>query len=284
MVTRASTKAKAARLGKRFDDHRHAELGPIQTPFPYQLRRSRRARRLRLSVSPGGVEVVAPLRARAADIMAFIDQHRAWIDAKLETLQRALAAHPASARLADGGTILYRGQPVGLRVRAGARPQVFETSGIEVIVRSAVADAEREAAVERVLTRWLRWSAQNDALEYVERHARPNDLLPAAVRVKEQKRLWGSCSAKGAINLNWRLILAPPAVFEYVVVHELCHLREAHHQAPFWRLVGQILPEFEAQRRWLRTNGHLLTLRNGAADRVGGAHVPYGRGAYFGGG
>ena len=263
---------------------RHAELGPIQTAVPVQIRRSTRARRLRLSIRPGGVEVVAPLRARAADIAAFIDQHRAWIDVKLETLQRALAAHPGSAQLADGGTILYRGQPVGLRVRAGARPQVLQTSGIEVIVRSAVADADREAAVERMLTRWLRWSAQNDALEYVERHARPNDLLPAAVRVKEQKRLWGSCSAKGAINLNWRLIFAPPAVFEYVVVHELCHLREAHHQAPFWRLVGQILPEFEAQRRWLRANGHLLTLRNGAADRVGGARVPYGRGAYFGGG
>ncbi len=85
------------------------------------------------------------------------------------------------------------------------------------------------------------------------------------MRVKEQKHLWGSCSAKGRVNLNWRLIFAPPAVFEYVVVHELCHLREAHHQAPFWRLVGQILPEFEAQRRWLRANGHLLTLRNGAA-------------------
>jgi predicted metal-dependent hydrolase len=265
MVARASTKAKAARLGKRFDDHRHAELRLIQTPVPYQLRRSTRARRLRLSIRPDGVEVVAPLRARASDIAAFIDQHRAWIDAKLETLQRALAAHPASARLVDGGAILYRGQPVALRVRAGARPQVLETSGIEVIVRSAVADADREAAVERVLTRWLRWSAQNDALEYVERHAGPNDLLPAAVRVKEQKRLWGSCSAKGRVNLNWRLIFAPPAVFEYVVVHELCHLREAHHQAPFWRLVGQILPEFEAQRRWLRANGHLLTLRNGAA-------------------
>jgi predicted metal-dependent hydrolase len=263
MVARASTKAKAAPLGKRFDDHRHAELGPIQTPVPYQLRRSTRARRLRLSIRPGGVEVVAPLRARASDIAAFIDQHRAWIDVKLETLQRILAAHPGSAQLRDGGTILYRGQPVGLRVRAGARPQVLQTSGIEVIVRSAVADADREAAVERTLTRWLRWSAQNDALEYVERHARPNDLLPAAVRVKEQKHLWGSCSAKGRVNLNWRLIFAPPAVFEYVVVHELCHLREAHHQAPFWRLVGQILPEFEAQRRWLRANGHLLTLRPG---------------------
>jgi predicted metal-dependent hydrolase len=207
--------------------------------------------------------VVAPLRARAADITAFIDQHRAWIDARLETLQRLLAAHPGSAQLADGGTILYRGQPVGLHVRAGTRPQVLETSGIEVIVPSRVVGVDLEAAVERMLRHWLRWSAQNDALEYVVRHARPNDLLPAAVRVKEQKRLWGSCSARGAINLNWRLIFAPPAVFEYVVVHELCHLREAHHQAAFWRLVGEILPEFEAQRRWLRGNGHLLTLRPG---------------------
>ena len=215
---------------------------------------------------PGGVEVVAPVRMREADIAAFVEQKRTWIDAKLGAVARVLAAHPGSAQLLDGGTILYRGQPVPLRVRPGARPRVCEESGIQVTVPVALAGAEQEAAVERILGRWLRWSAQNDALGYVQRHGRPHDLLPAAVRVKEQKHLWGSCSAKGAINLNWRLVLAPPAVFEYVVVHELCHLREAHHQPSFWRLVGLILPDFEAPRRWLRANGHLLTLRNGAAD------------------
>jgi hypothetical protein len=230
---------------------------------PYQLRRSARAKRLRISVRPGGVEVVAPLRVRDADIAAFVEHKRAWIDAKLGAMQRLLAAHPGSARLIDGSTILYRGQPVQLRVRPGARPQVREAGGIEVTVPSALADADREAAVERMLRRWLRWSAQNDALSYVQRYGRRQDLMPAAVRIKEQKHLWGSCSAKGAINLNWRLIFAPPAVFEYVVVHELCHLRQAHHQAPFWRLVGQILPAFEEQRRWLKANGHLLTLRPG---------------------
>jgi predicted metal-dependent hydrolase len=214
-------------------------------------------------VRPGGVEVVAPMRARTADIAAFVEHNRAWIDARLEALQRVLATHPGSVRLVDGATILYRGEPVRLRVRSGARPQVHETSDIEVIVPASCAEAE--AAVERQLTRWLRWSAQNDALGYVDRHARPQGLVPAAVRVKEQQHLWGSCSAKGRINLNWRLIFAPPAVFEYVVVHELCHLREPHHQAAFWRLVGQILPEFETQRRWLKKNGHLLTLKNGAA-------------------
>jgi predicted metal-dependent hydrolase len=246
-------------------DGRHAEPGLIQTAIAYQLRRSARARRLRITVRPGGVEVVAPRRMRDADIAAFVEQSRAWIDAKLAALQRVLAAHPGSTRLIDGSTILYRGEPVQLRVRAGARPQVREESGIEVTVPAVLGDVDREAAVERMLMRWLRWSAQNDALLYVHRHGQRHDLIPAAVRIKQHKRLWGSCTAKGAINLNWRLVLAPPAVFEYVVVHELCHLREANHQAPFWWLVGEIMPGFEPQRRWLRANGHLLTLRNGAA-------------------
>jgi predicted metal-dependent hydrolase len=235
----------------------------IETTVPYHLRRSPRARRLRVTVGPGGVEVVAPLRMRATDIAAFVEHNRMWIDAKLGAVRRVLAAHPGSGRLIDGSAILYRGRAARLRVRAGARPQVHEGSELEVTVPAALTGTDREAAVERVLRRWLAWAAQSDALAYVQRHGRPHGLTPAGIRIKQQKRLWGSCTAKGVVSLNWRLILAPPAVFEYVVVHELCHLREPHHQAPFWRLVGQIMPGFEEQRRWLRTNGHLLTLRPG---------------------
>ena len=239
---------------------RDAEPLLIQTIVPYQLRRSTRARRLRISVHLGGVEVVAPLRARAADIAAFVEYNRAWIEERRDTLRRVLAGHPGSRRLCDGGRILYRGRPAELRVRVGSRPQVREAGGIEVTVP---VDTDQEAAVERILRRWLRWSAHNDALSYIDRHGQRCDLRPTAVRIKAQRHLWGSCTAKGTINLNWRLIFAPPAVFEYVVVHELCHLREAHHQASFWRLVGEVLPGFEAPRRWLRANGHLLTLRPG---------------------
>jgi hypothetical protein len=209
--------------------------------------------------------VVAPLRMRDAEIATFVEGSRAWIEAKLGALGRLLETHPGSPRLIDGSRILLRGQPVRLRVRTGARPQVREESGVEVTIPAALGAGDLEAAVERMLRRWLVWSAQSDALSYVQRHGRPHGLIPAALRVKEQRRLWGSCTVKGTINLNWRLILAPPAVFEYVVVHELCHLREAHHQAPFWRLVAQVLPEFEEQRRWLKAKGHLLTLRSGAA-------------------
>jgi predicted metal-dependent hydrolase len=122
------------------------------------------------------------------------------------------------------------------------------------------ADA-REAAVEAALRRWLKRAALADAERWVERHGPANGLVPAALRIKEQKHLWGSCSSKGAINLNWRLILAPEPVFEYVVVHELCHLRERYHQPAFWRLVAELLPGYAAQRRWLRLNGQLLSLQ-----------------------
>ena len=202
------TKAKAAPLGKRFDARPRRGVWPIETRVPYQLRRSARARRLRISVGPAGVEVVAPLRMRAADIAAFVEHNRAWIDARLEALQRVQAAHPGSAQLIDGGTILYRGQPVRC---ACARAQAAGAGG----QRSRGHPPRRldgrrsEAAVERLLRRWLAWAAQNDALAYVQRHGRPHGLVPAAVRVKEHKHLWGSCSAKGMVNLNWRLIFAP---------------------------------------------------------------------------
>jgi hypothetical protein len=229
----------------------------------YRLRRSARARRLRITVRPGGVEVVAPLRVREAEIRAFVEYHRAWIQTKTGALQRLLAAHPGSARLVDGARIPYRGRPVGLRVvlRADGKSRVREGDWIEVGVPATVAHDQHETAIERLVTRWLKAQARADAEGHVARHGPSHGLIPSAIRIKEQKRLWGSCTARGAINLNWRLILAPPAVFEYVVVHELCHLRVPNHQDAFWRLVGEVLPEFEAQRSWLRRNGHLLTLR-----------------------
>jgi predicted metal-dependent hydrolase len=174
-----------------------------------------------------------------------------------------LQAHEGPARLAAGGRIPWRGQWVDLSVLpvAGSRVSVRHGSGLEVRLPAAMPEAAREAAVEAALRRWLKRAALADAWRWVGRHGPAHGLMPRTVRIKEHKHLWGSCSSKGAVNLNWRLILAPEPVFEYVVVHELCHLRERHHQPPFWRLVGEVLPGYEEQRRWLRANGQLLSLQ-----------------------
>jgi predicted metal-dependent hydrolase len=178
-------------------------------------------------------------------------------------LRRTLAAHPGQSRLADGGLIPYRGRPVELRITpvAGARITVRYLDGFEVELPERVQEGERERWIEAALGHWLRRQARLDAERFIERHGPPHRLVPKGLRIKDQKQIWGSCSARGLINLNWRLILAPESVFEYVVVHELCHLCVANHQPEFWRLVAEILPGYGSERRWLRANGHLLTLR-----------------------
>lgn len=229
----------------------------------YQIRRSERARRLRITVRPAGVEVVAPAGARDAEIAAFVRDNQGWIEAKLEAIRRRLAAHPGAARLVDGARIPVRGAWRALRVERSfrLRPAVHDEAGVRVELPARVPVAEEEREVERVLTGWLRREARRDAQALIDRYAPRHGLRPRGLMIKAHRTLWGSCTGADVINLNWRLILAPPAVLEYVVVHELCHLRHRHHQPPFWRLVAEVLPGYQTQRRWLRANGHLLTLK-----------------------
>ena len=236
--------------------------------IPYRLRRSRRALRLRITVRPDGVDVVAPVRAGEQEIADFVAHHGDWVQTKVSALRRALAAHPGPERLAAGGRVPFRGRPVELRIApcAGARLAVSYRDGFEVRLPARLPEEEREAAVEAALRHWLKREARQDAERWTALHGPPHGLVPRALRIKEQKQLWGSCSARGTLNLNWRLILAPEAVFEYVVVHELCHLRVRNHQKEFWRLVEQVLPDYDPPRRWLRVNGHLLSLRPARLD------------------
>lgn len=80
------------------------------------------------------------------------------------------------------------------------------------------------------------------------------------ITIRDQKTRWGSCSSKGTLSFNWRLMLAPPAVLDYVVIHELCHLKEMNHSPRFWRLVEQMMPDYKTKRQWLKENGNKLTL------------------------
>jgi predicted metal-dependent hydrolase len=91
-----------------------------------------------------------------------------------------------------------------------------------------------------------------------ERIAREEGLAPTRIRIAGQRTRWGSCAPSGTVSLNWRLALAPPAVLDYVVIHELCHLGEANHGPRFWALVEQHRPGYRAARRWLGDNGHAL--------------------------
>lgn len=224
--------------------------------IPYRVRRSGRARRLRLVVTPGRVEVVAPLRLPESRVRAFVDSRRHWLRDKTRAL-RDRVLEPLPQRFVDGARVLFHGRPLDLRVEAAEirRASLRHDGALRVRVPRRLGDDERQERTRTLVVSWLRERARAEAREVVGRYAPRLGARPAALRIGSQKTLWGSCSPRDVISLNWRLMAAPEAIFEYVVVHELCHLRERNHGARFWRLVEGLMPDYRDRRAWLKRHG-----------------------------
>jgi len=231
--------------------------------IPYELRRSRRARRLRIVVTPGRVEVVVPRRVSEGQARAFVASKAGWLRRHTEAL-RAAGPRALPNRYEDGAELVLRGRPVRLAVEPAP---VRLTSPVQADLEAGVlhlrvpgsADPDRrEAAARRAVRRWLDRRLLAEAETVALHHRARLGADPAAIRIREQRTLWGSCGRDGVVRLNRRLAAAPAEVFEYVVVHELCHLVEPGHGPRYWRLVARLLPGYETPRAWLKRNGVAL--------------------------
>lgn len=238
-------------------------------PFPLRFKRSVRAKRVRLTVKTSGVECVLPEMCSEDHAAVFIRQHRDWLLAKY---REAVSRAPASTfwdDLAGQRELLLpiQGRDVPLRVcrSVTTRPRLTVA---EDRWQLDLPDRHRphwNVLSERTLFAWARGWLAATADDVVRYHQARASLHPRHIRVKRMRTRWGSCGAHDDINLNWLLTFAPPAVLEYVVVHELCHLRHRDHSARFWALVGEHLPAYGEQRAWLKRNGQGLMYRFGAA-------------------
>lgn len=232
---------------------------PAEPAKNYRLRRSARAKRLRIAVYADHIEVVAPTAISAAHVEAFVARHWQWAQSKLAEL--AHRAVEAQSRLATETRLPFRGEhfPLTITERAGLRSSrvVFDRH-FQVDVPAGLDAAQRRQLVKTKLEAWYRRQVADETQRLIQQHAHRHGLHPRRIAVRDQKTRWGSCGPRGDININWRLILAPPAALEYVVVHELCHLRHRNHAKPFWALVEDHLPHYQAQRRWLKEHGHTL--------------------------
>jgi predicted metal-dependent hydrolase len=120
-------------------------------------------------------------------------------------------------------------------------------------------DQQRIEEIRDALIEWYRQHAKVKINERVEKYKDKLDVEPNNVVVKKQKKRWGSCSSKGNLNFNWRIILAPMSIVDYLVVHELTHLLHDNHSKEFWATVGSIIPDVKAKREWLKINGRRLS-------------------------
>jgi predicted metal-dependent hydrolase len=216
------------------------------TEIPYTIRRSDRARRVRVTVDAvDGVEVVLPRRARERDAEAAMRELRPWVEKRLEALDRARQEAAAPA-----GHVPFLGEhlrlvPEPTRTRAHRRGDVL-----------LVPAEDPGPAIER----WYRRVAKTEIAPRVERAVAEAQTDYERLSIRGQRTRWGSCSSTGTLSFNWRLLLAPEPVLDYVVWHEVCHLLVADHSKRFWRLVEHHVPGYREQERWLRRYGSALVL------------------------
>jgi predicted metal-dependent hydrolase len=213
----------------------------------YTVRRSARARRVRVRVEhDGAVTVTLPDRAREREAAAAVRELRPWIDRRLAAVQVARAAieRPAGTLPWLGGTLMLREEPG--RTRAHRRGDVLH----------APAGAQGRTAIER----WYRRAARAEVLPRVAQASAALGVAHGPVTIRDQRTRWGSCSQQGALAFNWRLLLGPEEVLDYVVWHEACHLVVFDHSRGFWELLARHRPGYRAPRRWLRDNGAALHL------------------------
>lgn len=237
--------------------------------IPYVLRRSPRARRLRVTIHPErGVVVTVPAAVRRgqarpdAAIEGFLREREPWVRRHLARHEATRARLEGRASLEDGRLVPYRGVPHRVRVclappgtRGSRVSRVGGDDGDELLVERVVRDRRPTSAI---LDAWFRERARADLHRAVDRHAPDLGVNPASITIRDTTTRWGSCSRKGALSFSWRLVLAPPEALDAVAAHEVCHLRVFGHGPEFWALLTTRAPDNAAWRRWLRRHASEL--------------------------
>jgi len=206
--------------------------------------RMRRARRYIIRVRPdGSVRVTVPRGGSRLEAARFLEKHAQWI---AQERARVRAAHVTHAWI-DGATMLLRGEPVLIRV-------ADEPGRRTVRYGQPAGDTDSRRCIEGDLRTFAR-EALGPRLQAL---AAAHDLTVAGFTIRNQRSRWGSCSRAGRIALNYRLVQMPSAVSDYVLLHELMHMKQPDHSRRFWRLVEAACPDFRDAERWLKVHGRGL--------------------------
>ncbi len=230
-------------------------------PIEYRVLKTRRNRYMRLTVSArNGVRISAPYGTPERDLHAMVREKGSWILERIEHYRREEEQQPRW-RYHDGARLLLRGSWTTLHVHGwDRRAGNIRLEDHGVVIRVPHDMREDEDVLRDLFDRWLlRW-AQQDLPLRVNALAHTMQLRFSRVGIRAQRSKWGSCSARGSISLNARLMLVPPEVSDYVIIHELAHIRELNHSARFWHIVEHYCPRQQEHRRWLREHSWLLDM------------------------
>jgi predicted metal-dependent hydrolase len=228
-------------------------VGPVAT-LPYRIRRSDRALHARIQVDADGVQVVVPRRYDLRNVESFVQEKRPWIERTLRRMRESESEFPPPQVQAGGG-ISYLDERLTLDVRTerGRRRAHVSRHGAELRVALSP-----EMELRQALEAWYRRQARGDVAVRLDAAVARAGRSYTTLQIRGQRTRWASCSTSGAMSFNWRLLLAPERILDYVVEHEVAHLDVQDHSARFWRLLGARSPGWREHEAWLRRHGHAL--------------------------
>ncbi len=214
----------------------------------YLIKQSPRARYVRLEVKPqAGLIIIVPRFYHLAHLSGLLREKSKWILTKLARYARLNLVSPRK-KLKDGDTILYLGQDLHVCIQQNRERNSVKLKQPELIVSIKSAETELNPLLEG----WYRKQAEKMIKERAEELCLELAVTYCRISIRKARTRWGSCSPKGNLNFNWKLMMAPEPVINYVIIHELAHLKEMNHSKRFWQLVAQHCPQYQEHRRWLK--------------------------------
>lgn len=236
---------------KRNRPHRN---GVALSFFDYHLIKSKKRRRtISLQIKDGGEIVIrAPYRTPKQEIERFIARNRTWITEKIS--EKAKLAREAERRFILGEKFLYLGEwyPLDICESHYAEPPLRLRFGHFILHRARIEEA-RDLFID-----WYKKEAKQEIGGRIHHYAHRLHLFPKGIKITSARSRWGSCSQDNRLAFSWRIIMASFSVIDYVLIHELAHIREKNHSKKFWTIVESVLPDYKKYRAWLREHGHLL--------------------------
>jgi hypothetical protein len=228
----------------------------------YTIKRGNRKKTLAINVTLASqVIVLAPNNFSREKIKTIVKKKALWILGKQEHFKRLAMLFPEK-EFVSGEQILLLGRKYRLKIKEENHLSIPKLSGrrLFIYVHSNLAPEDRKEIIKDTLIKWYFIKSTKIIKQRITRYGKLLDLFPKKVIIKDQKKRWASCSSDSILRFNWRIAMAPISIVDYVVVHELCHLKIKNHSSDFWKLVSLAIPDYQKRKDWLKNNTTIFRL------------------------
>ncbi|MDB4230042.1 M48 family metallopeptidase [Paracoccaceae bacterium] len=227
--------------------------------FPLEIIRANRSKSVTIKIEDENIKVIVPENLSDKRIEDLIKKRSTRIKQKIKIYNETV--RPKPKEYVNGESFTYMGRNYRLKIILKKEKEVKLKDGyLNTYINKTVSKNNMEETVKKSLENWYQIKALEKLTEKTKRYASILGVTPKSVTVKEYKSRWGSCSSDGDISFNWRIIIAPHQIVDYIVVHELCHILEHNHSPKYWRHIKNVIPNHKECREWLKLNSAALVV------------------------